>query len=97
MAGMVDFLELLGVVDVAGHEWRERAACRGADPELFFPGRTDADGSKREYARQVCKACSVQPECLDYSLQAREKHGIWGGLTELERKPLRRRGRGSAA
>ena len=65
--------------------WRERAACRGIDLEVFFPGRGETAGP----ARQVCAACPVRQPCLDYGISNRITHGIWGGLTERERRALR--------
>jgi len=65
--------------------WRELAACRGADLNLFFPGR----GESAESARRVCAACPVRQPCLDYALGNAITDGIWGGLTERERRPLR--------
>ena len=65
--------------------WRELAACRGADLEVFFPGRGESAGP----ARQVCAACPVRQSCLDYAITNRISHGIWGGLTERERRELR--------
>ena len=67
--------------------WRELAACRGTDLEVFFPGR----GESAEPARQVCAACPVRQPCLDYAITNRIAHGIWGGLTERERRALRSR------
>ena len=67
--------------------WRELAACRGADLAVFFPGR----GESAESARQVCAACPVRQPCLDYAISNRIVHGIWGGLTERERRALRSR------
>ena len=67
--------------------WRELAACRGADLEVFFPGRGESAGP----ARQVCAACLVRQPCLDYAITNRITHGIWGGLTERERRALRSR------
>ena len=67
--------------------WRELAACRGADLEVFFPGRGEPAGP----ARQVCAACPVRQPCLDYAITNRITHGIWGGLTERERRALRSR------
>lgn len=97
---LVDLLaEALGI-DVVVEPWRAEAACLGVDPELFFPRRNDAASGKpdREAAKAVCRPCPVREECLDHALAAGERHGIWGGLTELERKPLRpkRRRRGAA-
>jgi WhiB family redox-sensing transcriptional regulator len=65
--------------------WRELAACRGADLEVFFPGRGETAGP----ARQVCAACPVRQPCLDYAITNRIACGIWGGLTERERRALR--------
>ncbi len=65
--------------------WRELAACRGADLDLFFPSRGEPAGP----ARQVCAACPVRQQCLDYAITNRVVHGIWGGLTERERRALR--------
>jgi WhiB family redox-sensing transcriptional regulator len=67
--------------------WRELAACRGADLEVFFPGRGESAGP----ARQVCAACPVRQPCLDYAITNRIVYGIWGGLTERERRALRSR------
>ena len=65
--------------------WRELAACRGADLNLFFPTR----GGSAEPARQVCAACPVRQPCLDYAVSNAITDGIWGGLTERERRALR--------
>jgi WhiB family redox-sensing transcriptional regulator len=65
--------------------WRDLAACRGADLEVFFPGRGETAGP----ARRVCAACPVRQQCLDYAISNRIVHGIWGGLTERERRALR--------
>ncbi len=67
--------------------WRELAACRGIDLEVFFPGRGESAGP----ARRVCAACPVRQPCLDYAITNRIAHGIWGGLTERERRALRSR------
>ena len=67
--------------------WRELAACRGTELEVFFPGRGESAGP----ARQVCAACPVRQPCLDYAISNRITHGIWGGLTERERRALRSR------
>ena len=67
--------------------WRELAACRSTDLGLFFPERGESAGP----ARQVCAACPVRQPCLDYAITNRITHGIWGGLTERERRALRSR------
>jgi WhiB family redox-sensing transcriptional regulator len=65
--------------------WRELAACRGTDLEVFFPER----GESAEPARRVCAGCPVRQPCLDYAITNRIASGIWGGLTERERRALR--------
>jgi hypothetical protein len=67
--------------------WRELAACRGTDLEVFFPGRGETAGP----ARRVCAACPVRQPCLDYAITNRIAYGVWGGLTERERRALRSR------
>ena len=67
--------------------WREQAACRGTDLDLFFPSR----GESAEPARQVCARCPVRQPCLDYAISNAITHGIWGGLVERERRVLRSR------
>ena len=65
--------------------WRELAACRSTDLGVFFPERGESAGP----ARQVCSACPVRQPCLDYAITNRITHGVWGGLTERERRVLR--------
>jgi WhiB family transcriptional regulator, redox-sensing transcriptional regulator len=67
-------------------EWQERALCAQTDPEAFFP---EKGGSTRE-AKRICSGCEVRAECLDYALAHDERFGIWGGLSERERRRLRR-------
>ncbi len=79
-------------------EWRERAACLPYPAILFF-GLDDNEGAAERHAREqeakgICTQCLVRAECLDYALSTREAYGIWGGLTELERK-ARLQGRAS--
>lgn len=80
--------------DLLFGDWRERAACRGMDPELFFPERGD---SRRTVPtiRLVCEGCEVRETCLEFALVTHETHGVWGGKTERERRILRRK-RGGA-
>lgn len=66
--------------------WQRDALCAQTDPEAFFP---EKGGSTRE-AKSVCAACSVKAECLEYALLNDERFGIWGGLSERERRRLRR-------
>jgi WhiB family transcriptional regulator, redox-sensing transcriptional regulator len=78
-----------------GPTWRDDAACRGADPELFFPDGKDrfARGQVKT-AKLICRACPVTGLCLSWALTSGQEAGIWGGLTEEERTGLYRRGRG---
>ena len=70
----------------AGDEgWRLDALCAETDPEAFFP---EKGGSTRE-AKRVCASCAVRAECLEYALTSDERFGIWGGLSERERRRLR--------
>jgi WhiB family redox-sensing transcriptional regulator len=66
--------------------WQERANCLGVDPDLFFPER----GASTREAKSVCRGCEVRGECLEYALDHGEKFGIWGGLSERERRRVRR-------
>ena len=67
--------------------WQERALCAQTDPEAFFP---EKGGSTRE-AKRICTTCPVRNECLEYALANDERFGIWGGLSERERRRLKRR------
>lgn len=77
--------------------WPERAACLDEDPELFFP-ITNAGPALRqiEQARRVCRRCPVQEECLRWALDTGQEAGVWGGLSEDERRELQRRPAGAA-
>jgi WhiB family redox-sensing transcriptional regulator len=67
--------------------WWERAACRSVDPELFFPvSEIGPAGRQVARAKAVCSACRVRQPCLEYALSTRQVHGVWGGLTEEERR-----------
>jgi hypothetical protein len=68
--------------------WQERALCAETDPEAFFP---EKGGSIRE-AKRICMGCGVRAECLEYALANDERFGVWGGLSERERRRVRRRG-----
>ncbi|GAA1920577.1 WhiB family transcriptional regulator [Nocardioides marmoribigeumensis] len=67
--------------------WQERALCAQTDPEAFFP---EKGGSTRE-AKRVCLTCEVRNDCLEYALGNDERFGIWGGMSERERRKLKRR------
>ena len=90
---MIDMASSLGEVDLAEifglfeeQSWQERALCAQTDPEAFFP---EKGGSTRE-AKRICTGCEVRGECLEYALQHDERFGIWGGLSERERRRLKR-------
>jgi WhiB family redox-sensing transcriptional regulator len=66
--------------------WQDSANCLGVDPDLFFPER----GASTREAKEVCRGCVVREECLEFALRNGEKFGIWGGLSERERRRIRR-------
>jgi WhiB family transcriptional regulator, redox-sensing transcriptional regulator len=72
-------------------DWRDNAACRDTDPDLFFPvGTTGPAIEQIANAKAVCQACDVQSACLEYALITNQDSGIWGGTSEEERRALRR-------
>ncbi len=74
--------------------WRDSAACRQADPELFFPiGTAGAAAADIQQAKAVCAGCPVRRPCLEYALASRQEFGIWGGRDENERRLLHRQWR----
>lgn len=83
---MKSLLDLLA----EGAEWRERAACRGSDPDLFFPEKDQQAQVQVEEAKAVCSTCPVRAPCLEYALTAREKQGVWGGTSDNDRRAIRR-------
>jgi WhiB family redox-sensing transcriptional regulator len=72
--------------DLGDRTWQVQANCMGVDPDLFFPER----GASTREAKAVCRGCVVREECLEYALVNGEKFGIWGGLSERERRRIRR-------
>lgn len=86
-AGM--YLKAKAVADAERPErgWQERAACRNTDPAVFFPLR----GEDAAAAKAICAGCPVAEECLAYALTAYERHGVWGGASERERRRMRKR------
>lgn len=72
--------------------WENKAACKGPQMRVFFPPahleRKDEREAREQRAKAICGVCPVRRPCLDYALQIREPHGIWGGLNEVERKAL---------
>ena len=78
----------MAVIEIEGEEmvWQNYANCLGVDPNLFFPER----GASTREAKEVCRGCVVQDECLEFALSNGEKFGIWGGRSERERRRVRR-------
>lgn len=76
----------------ADDTWRDHALCRDTDPDLFFPvGTTGHALVAIDHAKRVCQQCTVTQECLDFALETNQDSGIWGGLSEEERRAIRRR------
>jgi WhiB family redox-sensing transcriptional regulator len=82
--GAVDIQALIGGSETSG--WQSRANCMGVDPDLFFPER----GSSTREAKEVCRGCVVRVDCLEFAIANGEKFGIWGGMSERERRRVRR-------
>jgi WhiB family redox-sensing transcriptional regulator len=80
---LIDLEEVF--VAIGDADWMDQALCAQVDPEAFFP---DKGGSTRQ-AKQVCMSCLVRAECLDWALDHGERFGIWGGLSERERRKLK--------
>jgi len=73
-------------------KWQLKAACRGPHAEVFFPPPTFERKNEKEYreerAKEICRTCVVRQPCLDYAVSIKEQHGIWGGLSEAERRKM---------
>ncbi len=72
--------------------WRQRAACRGVDPDIFYP----VSDEEADEAKAICRSCTVREACLEWALNRRERDGVWGGATERERRRMIRQRRNSA-
>ena len=73
-------------------DWRHDAACQDEDPELFFPiGNTGPALLQIDEAKRVCQRCAVMESCLEWALESGQDSGVWGGLSEDERRALKRR------
>jgi WhiB family redox-sensing transcriptional regulator len=72
--------------------WRQRAACQGLDPDVFYPSSEEDS----EEAKAICASCPVRQPCLEHALMNRERDGVWGGLTDRERRRLVRQRRKTA-
>ncbi len=71
-------------------DWVQRALCRDEDPELFFPiGSTGPAMAQIQAAKAVCRICDVRPKCLEWALATGQDAGVWGGMSEDERRALR--------
>jgi len=77
----------VGSHDTVDQNWRAHATCAQMDPDLFFA----AGAIEHKVAKRICRSCPVRRECLAYAMEAPVDHGIWGGLTERERRRFRRR------
>ena len=75
-------------------KWRSIGLCRGSDTMVFYP--PSEDDTLAEEAKTICAMCAVRKPCLEFALNTREKHGVWGGLTERERRRVLRQRRRSA-
>lgn len=87
----IDIIGLFGIDPETDDDWRTRALCAQTDPESFYPEK-GGSGHVRE-AKRVCLACDVTEDCLAYALDNDERFGIWGGMTEGERRKVRRQRR----
>ena len=73
-------------------DWRHRALCRDEDPELFFPiGNTGPALLQIEEAKAVCRRCAVHERVPGWALETGQDAGVWGGMSEDERRALKRR------
>ncbi len=72
--------------------WKQFGNCRGVAPEIFYP----VSDEEADEAKAICATCPVRETCLEHAIAVREKHGVWGGLTDRERRRLIRRRRRSA-
>lgn len=82
----------LFTADQLTQEWRHRAACRGQDDDLFFPvGEGRLASAQTEEAKDICGTCPVRSDCLQFALDLDITDGVWGGLSERQRRALKRR------
>lgn len=86
MSDADEFDEFLARVWAPQPSWVQHAACRGMKPSLFYPER----GEDSRYAKAVCASCPVATECMEQALENREKFGVWGGLSQMDRRAIRR-------
>ncbi|UXE03029.1 WhiB family transcription factor [Mycobacterium phage GigiOuiOui] len=81
---LLDLSFMLAAAVEDKHAWRDLARCAEVDPEVFFPGK----GESAKPAKRICARCEVRAECLEFALANRENYGVFGGLSERERRPL---------
>lgn len=67
--------------------WRASAVCKEVDPDAFFPEKGQSD----KKAKRICRQCTVRDKCLEYALKYDERHGVWGGMSERERRRMQNR------
>ena len=73
------------------HDWRQKAACRNTDPDLFFPvGTTGLAIDQIEAAKIVCRQCEARDDCLEFALATNQEAGVWGATSEEERRKMRK-------
>ena len=77
------------VIPLMDMSWRQRGACRGLDPDVFYPSSDEESGE----AKGICGSCVVRESCLEYALRNHIAHGVWGGASERERRRIARRRR----
>lgn len=75
------------LIDELLEDWREDALCAQTDPEAFFPDKGENPAS----AKDICRQCPVQIDCLDFAMRNNEPYGVWGGYTARERQYIRNR------
>jgi WhiB family redox-sensing transcriptional regulator len=82
----------LGITEHMDMQWLNQARCLNEDPELFFPvGNTGPALEQIEQAKTICRQCKVSAQCLEYAIKENQDTGVWGGLSEDERRSLKRR------
>jgi WhiB family redox-sensing transcriptional regulator len=88
MSGLLLLDEIIAeMIGGALPAWLDDAACKGMDPDIFFPEQ----GNGWVHAAAICATCPVQQECLDWALQHEETEGVWGGTSQRERRRIKRR------
>jgi WhiB family transcriptional regulator, redox-sensing transcriptional regulator len=71
---------------ICDQDWRAHGLCAGSDPNLWFA----VGAREHKMAKSICRSCPVRRECLEYAMEAPVDHGVWGGMTERERRRYRR-------